>query len=198
MKIRISIIVSLMLCALSSCTSSSDDLKSFAEQYMEAFSRGDTSSLNGSNNALVIDEIVRASLDSVSSPDNVVDKYFQIGEPFIKWELLDITEEDVDLYDLRDLTVGDSGVGGKNEGAMYKAYLDLYKKEGGEVNNTKLIKINERMAIILEKGVPLYHLRYKIDEHHKAYVGNIHRTVTLGVIKHPEHGYKIVSFMWED
>lgn len=164
---------------------------------MEAISRGDASSLNGSNDVLVIDEIVRAALDSVDCPDNIVDKYFQIGEPFFRWELIDITEEKVDLYDLRDLTIGESGEDGKYEGVMYRAYLDLYKKEGGESGNSKLVKIDERKAIILEYGISLYKLRYKIDEHHEAFVGNKHRTATLGVIKHPENGYKVVSFMWE-
>lgn len=80
---------------------------------------------------------------------------------------------------------------------MYRAYLDLYKGVGGEFKGSKLIKINERMAIILEYTIPLYKMRYKIDEYHEAFVGNKYRIATLGVIKHPEHGYKVVSFMWE-
>lgn len=198
MKIRISIIVSLLLCILPSCNSSSSDdaLKDFAEQSMEAISRGNDKSLSLSN-ALVIDEIVRSSLDSVECTNNLVDKYFQIGESFSKWELINIAEEINDLYDLKDLTVGESGENRKYEGVMYRTYLDLYGGEGGEYNNSKLVKINEKMAIILEYGIPLYKMRYKIDEHHEAFVGNKHRTATLGVIRHPENGYKVVSFMWE-
>lgn len=197
MKIRISIIVSLLLCVMSSCGSSDDTLKIFAEQSMESISRSDDKSIK-LDNALVINEIAKCALDSVDCPDNLVDKYFQIGEPFIKWDLIEVNDSTIDLYTIKDLTLGDSGENGKYEGVMYRTYLDLYKGEGGEYENRKLVKINERMAIILEKDIPLYELRYKIDEHHEAYVGNKYRTATLGVIKLPEHGYKVVSFMWED
>lgn len=73
----------------------------------------------------------------------------------------------------------------------------IYKNEGGEFNNSKLIRINDRMAIILEYAIPLYKMRYKIDEHHEAFIGNKYRIATLGIIKHPEDGYKVVSFMWD-
>jgi len=69
--------------------SSSDTPEKFAEQAMEAISREDDKSLNGSNNVLVIDEMVNAMLDSVEIPDNLVEKYFQIGEPFFRWELME-------------------------------------------------------------------------------------------------------------
>lgn len=196
MKIKTSIIVALMLCILSSC-GSSDTPEKFAEQAMEAISRGDDQSVKGLDNALVFDEMIRAMSDSVECHDNLVRKYFQIGEPFFRWELIDTKESSIDLYTLKDLTIGESGEGGKYEGVMYRTYLDLYKKEGGEFNNSKLVKINERMAVILEYSIPLYKMRYKIDEHHEAFVGNKHRTAILGVIKHPENGYKVVSFMWE-
>lgn len=197
MNIRLSIIAALLLCIVSAC-SSSDTPEKFAEQAMEAISRGDDKSIKGLDNAFVVDEMVRAMLDSVECSDNLLDKYFQIGEPFFRWELIDTDQELIDLYTLKDLTIGESGEGGKYEGVMYRTYLDLYKKEGGEFNNSKLVKINERMAIILEYDIPLYKMRYKIDEHHEAFVGNKHHTAILGIIEHPEHGYKVVSFMWED
>lgn len=194
MKIKLSIIAALLLC-LVSCNSS-DSPEKFAEQAMETISRGDDKSLSLSN-ALVFDEIAKAVLDSVDCPDNPVDKYFQIGEPFFRWELIGIKEEKMNLLTLKDLTIGESGENGKYEGVMYRTYIDLYGKEGGEHNNSKLVKINNRMAVILEYDIPLYKMRYKIDEHHEAFVGNKYRIATLGVIKHPEHGYKVVSFMWE-
>lgn len=145
----------------------------------------------------MFNDMAKAVLDSVEIPDNLVERYFQIGETFAQWELIDISEKSIDLYTLKDLTVGESGADGKYEGVMYRTYLDLYKKEGGEFNNSKLVRINESMAIILEYAIPLYKMRYKIDEHHEAFIGNKYRIATLGIIKHPEHGYKVVSFIWE-
>lgn len=195
MKIELSIILALLFC-LVSCNPSNTP-EQFAEQAMEAISRGDDKSIKGLDNALVFNEMAKAMLDSVEIPDNLVAKYFQIGEPFFRWELIDIAEEKIDLYTIKDLTIGESGEDGKYEGVMYRTYLDLYKGEGGEFNGSKLIKINDRMAIILEYAIPLYKMRYKIDEHHEAFIGNKYRIATLGVIRHPEHGYKVVSFMWE-
>lgn len=169
----------------------------FAEQAMEAISRGDDKSINGLDNALVFNDMAKAVLDSVEIPGNLVERYFQIGKTFAQWELIDISEESIDLYTLKDLTVGESGADGKYEGVMYRTYIDLYKKEGGEFNNSKLVRINESMAIILEYAIPLYKMRYKIDEHSESFIGTKSRIATLEVIKHPEDGYKIVSFMWE-
>lgn len=195
MKIKLVIMIALLI-SIASCNSS-DSPEIFAEQAMEAISRGDDKSIKGLDNALVFNGMVKAMLDSVEIPDNLVERYFQIGEIFTQWELIDISEEKIDLYSIKDLTIGESGENGKYEGVMYRAYLDLYKNEGGEFNNSKLIRINDRMAIILEYAIPLYKMRYKIDEHHEAFIGNKYRIATLGIIKHPEDGYKVVSFMWE-
>ena len=195
MKIKLLTIIALMLC-LASCNSSEPPEK-FAEQAMEAISRGNDKSIKGLDNVLVYNEMVKAMLDSVEIPDNLVERYFQIGEIFTQWELIDISEEKIDLYAIKDLTIGESGEDGKYEGVMYRTYLDLYTNEGGEFNNSKLVRINDRMAIILEYAIPLYKMRYKIDEHHEAFIGNKYRIATIGIIKHPEHGYKVVSFMWE-
>lgn len=195
MKIKLAVIIALLI-SLASCNSS-DSPEMFAEQAMEAISRGDDKSIKGLDNALVYNEMVKAMLDSVEIPDNLVERYFQIGEIFTQWELIDISEKSIDLYTLKDLTVGESGADGKYEGVVYRTYLDLYKNEGGEFNNSKLVRINDRMAIILEYAIPLYKMRYKIDEHHEAFIGNKYRIATLGIIKHPEHGYKVVSFIWE-
>ena len=195
MKINLTIFLALLI-SLTSCNSS-DSPEMFAEQAMEAISRGDDKSINGLDNALVFNDMAKAVLDSVEIPGNLVERYFQIGETFAQWELIDISEESIDLYTLKDLTVGESGADGKYEGVMYRTYLDLYKKEGGEFNNSKLVRINESMAIILEYAIPLYKMRYKIDEHHEPFIGTKSRIATLEVIKHPKDGYKIVSFMWE-
>lgn len=195
MKIKLTIIIALLM-SLASCNSS-DSPEMFAEQAMEAISRGDDKSIKCLDNALVFNDMAKAVLDSVEIPDNLVERYFQIGENFAQWELMDISEKSIDLYTLKDLTVGESGADGKYEGVMYRTYLDLYKKEGGEFNNSKLVRINESMAIILEYAIPLYKMRYKIDEHHEPFIGNKYRIATLGIIKHPEHGYKVVSFIWE-
>lgn len=195
MKIKLTIIIALLIC-FASCNPS-DSPEIFAEQAMKAISRGDDKSIKCLDNALVFNSMAKAVLDSVEIPDNLVERYFQIGENFAQWELIDISEESVDLYTIKDLTVGESGADGKYEGVMYRTYLDLYKKEGGEFNKSKLVRINESMAIILEYAIPLYKMRYKIGEHHESFISTEPRIATLGVIKHPEDGYKVVSFMWD-
>lgn len=138
MKIKLVIMIALLI-SIASCNSS-DSPEIFAEQAMEAISRGDDKSIKGLDNALVFNGMVKAMLDSVEIPDNLVERYFQIGEIFTQWELIDISEEKIDLYSIKDLTIGESGEDGKYEGVMYRAYLDLYKNEGGEFNNSKLIR----------------------------------------------------------
>ncbi|WP_300905695.1 hypothetical protein, partial [uncultured Bacteroides sp.] len=60
-------------------------------------------------------------------------------------------------------------------------------------------KITEKAAAILEhKDIPMYLLRYKMDSRHVAFVGDEYCIVNVGVIKHPEDGYKVISFMWDE
>ncbi len=40
--------------------------------------------------------------------------------------------------------------------------------------------------------------RNKFDKTHTEFIGNEYRIATVGVIKHPEDGYKVVSFMWDE
>lgn len=90
-EIKLVIMIALLI-SIASCNSS-DSPEIFAEQAMEAISRGDDKSIKGLDNALVFNGMVKAMLDSVEIPDNLVERYFQIGEIFTQWELIDISEE---------------------------------------------------------------------------------------------------------
>lgn len=69
----------------------------------------------------------------------------------------------------------------ERDSLMFFSMIEQYKD--------KIVKQTETaIAYIAEENVPIYFLRYKAD-------GS--RIVSIEVIKHPEHGYKVVSFMWE-
>lgn len=142
--------------------------------------------------ALVHNDLAKAFISGSDLPTNPFDKYFQLDKPFSRWELIDVAEQAIDLYRIWDFTVKDGNI-------EHDAILDIYKKEGGEYKGEKLCKITETAAVILEhKNIPMYLLRYKIDSRHVDFVGDRYHTATVGVIKHPEDGYKIVSFMWDE
>ena len=152
---------------------------------------GEPCSTKGFSLALVHNDLAKALINGEDFPDNSFDKYFQFDKPFFRWELIDVNEFPIDLYRIRDFTV-------KGGNIEHDAILDIYKREGGEYNGEKLCKITETAAAILEhKDTPMYLLRYKIDSRHVAFVGDEYRIATVGVIKHPESGYKVVSFVWE-
>lgn len=174
---------------------SHDTLECVAEKALESISRGEkTELLHG---ALVVNAQAEAFIknDHIPTRWELHKQYFQIGDLFYRWDLIDIKKCEVALYHISDFTFDK---GGKYDGLLYREYLNLYKKEGGEYNGRILVKITDIAAAILEyKDVPLYELRYKIDSHHVEFVGNEYRIATISVIKHPESGYRVVSFVWE-
>lgn len=100
--------------------------------------------------------------------DNIANAVFQKDQLFNDWKLIDKREDKINLHQIREYQEADT--------AIYK-HLD------------NIVKMTDEYVVnVAYKGVPWYILRYKID-------GT--RIATLGVIKHPEHGYKVVSFMWE-
>lgn len=141
--------------------------------------------------ALVHNDLAKDFISGSDLPTNPFEKYFQLDKPFSRWELIDVAEQAIDLYRIWDFTV-------KGGNIEHDAILDIYKKEGGEYKGEKLCKITETAAVILEhKNIPMYLLRYKIDSRHVDFAGDEYRIATLGVIKHPEDGYKVVSFIWD-
>lgn len=112
--------------------------------------------------------------------------YFETDILFNHWELINKDKGTIDIYRFSDFTK-DNGT--KFEGQMYRSYIEIYGKEGTELQDgSKLIKINANGAAILEyKELPIYWLKYKIDKK---------RMATVTVLNHPEYGYCIVSFLW--
>ena len=200
MKIKLPIIIALILC-FASCkpteTPESVADKALQKLHNEWLDNG-RHSLAHFSMELVTKAQAEAFINEEEIPNRsvLIDSLFQIDKIFFTWELDSIIESTTPLYKLCDFTLDN---GGKYEGLMHKTYLDIYKKEGGEFDGQKLCKITETAAAILEhKDIPMYLLRYKMDSRHVDFVGDEYRTATVGVIKHPEDGYKVVSFMWNE
>ena len=194
MKIKLPIIIALILC-FASCkpteTPESVADKALTEISNELLS-GEPCSTQGFSLALVYNDLANAFINGEDFPNSPFDKYFQLEKPFSRWELIDVKEHSIDLYRIRDFTV-------KGGNIEHDAIMDIYKTEGGEFNGQKLRKITETAAAILEhKDIPMYLLRYKMDSRHVAFVGDEYCIANVGVIKHPEDGYKVVSFMWDE
>lgn len=191
----ISVIISLII--VTSCKSS-ETPESVANQSLEIISKElkdlGFCSYEHFNMTLVNNAQAEAFISGNEIPDSrtLIDKYFQFKEPFYRWEFDSIQEQKTDIYRITDFTYDK---GGEYEGLLYKEYLNLYGKEGGEFEGKKLCKINETAAAILEyRDVPIYFVKYRIDSHHVDFVGTEYKLATIGVIKHPENGYIVVSF----
>lgn len=194
MKIKLHIIIALILC-FASCkpteTPESVADKALTEISNELLS-GELCSTQGFSLALVYNDLAKAFINGEVFPNSPFDKYFQLDKPFSRWELIDVKEHSIDLYRIRDFTV-------KGGNIEHDAILDIYKKEGGEFDGQKLCKITETAAAVLtHRDVPMYLIRYKMDITHIDFVGDEYSIATVGVIKHPEDGYKVVSFMWDE
>ncbi|WP_298026362.1 hypothetical protein [uncultured Alistipes sp.] len=199
MKIKLPIIIALILC-FASCkpteTPESVADKALQKLHSEWLDNG-RHSLAHFSMELVTKAQAEVFIKGKEIPNRsvLIDSLFQIDKTFFTWELDSIIERTTPLYELCDFTLDN---GSKYEGLMQKAYLDIYKKEGGEFDGKKLCKITETAAAVLaHRDVPMYLIRYKMDKIHTEFIGNEYCTATVGVIKHPEDGYKVVSFMWD-
>lgn len=177
-----------------SCKKDIGTPESAAEKYLSDLS-SDLSELgfynarNHDNRSLAL--MINEQADSIISGGKIpamselFDKYFHDNKVFIRWELLNVSECSVNLYRVFDLTE-------KTDKIMLDAYMSL------ERNSSKKIIRTENAATFLDFGdVPLYKIKYKIDPRHVDFVGDEYCIATVGVIKHPEDGYKVVSFIWE-
>lgn len=192
MKIKLTIIIALLIC-LASCKPS-ETPENVAEKYLCDL-RSDLSEL-GFWNAVEHDNrslalMLNEQADSIISGGKIpamselFDKYFPNNKVFSRWELLNISECSVNLYRVFDLTK-------KTDRTMLDTYLSMKSYASKKIIRT------ENAATFLDFGnVPLYKIKYKIDSRHVDFVGDEYRVATVGVIKHPEDGYKVVSFMWE-
>lgn len=192
MKIKLTIIIASLIC-LASCKPS-ETPENVAEKYLCDL-RSDLSEL-GFWNAVEHDNrslalMLNEQADSIISGGKIpamselFDKYFPNNKVFSRWELLNISECSVNLYRVFDLTK-------KTDRTMLDTYLSMKSYASKKIIRT------ENAATFLDFGnVPLYKIKYKIDSRHVDFVGDEYRVATVGVIKHPEDGYKVVSFMWE-
>lgn len=123
----------------------------------------------------------------IPAMSELFDKYFEDNTRFYRWELIDMSADSIGQYLVWDFT--------EMSDAEKSARIDLLNK--GYFG--KPIKQTDVAAVMLEhENVPRYTLRYKIDSHHVDFAGDEYRIATLGVIKHPEDGYKVVSFIWDN
>lgn len=191
MKIKLAIFFVLLLVSCKSAETPESVADSALREISNELLGGKPCSTKDFSMALMNNDLAQAFISGSDLPTNPFEKYFQLNKPFSRWELIDVSERAINLYRIWDFTV-------KGGNIEHDAILDIYKKEGGEYNGEKLCKITETAAVILEhKSIPMYLLRYKIDSRHVDFVGDEYRVATVGVIKHPEEGYKVVSFMWE-
>lgn len=197
MKIRISIIVALLLCILSSCSSPESVAESALQKigdgrYSEPIA-GDlkfTRELVEGNEfslALVNSFKVESFIEGKEVLQNLEKIYFQKGRIFENWKLIEKEEFSTNLYNMQERYQLHSLY---EENETYAKTDSILFFKAIEYNKDKIVMQTETaVAYIEEENVPLYSLRYKVDGAH---------IVSIGVIKHPEHGYKVVSFMWED
>ena len=137
--------------------------------------------------ALMMNEQADSIIISGEIPamSELFDKYFEDNKRFYRWELIGKASDTIALYRVCDLTE-------KNGKIMLDAYMSL------ERNSSKKIIHTEKAATFLDfENVPIYNLKYKIDPVHVDFDGEKYKVAYVGVIKHPEDGYKVVSFMWE-
>lgn len=191
MKIKLVMIIALLM-SLASCKPT-ETPESVAEKYLcdlqsDLSELGFWNAVEHDNRSLALMENEQA--DSVISGGKIpampelFDKYFQNNKAFSRWELLDMSECSVNLYRVFDLAK-------KTDKIMFDAYMSL------EENTSKKVIRSGNAATFLDfENVPLYKLKYKIDERHVDFVGDEYCVATVGVIQHPEHEYKVVSFMW--
>ena len=167
--------------------------ESAAEKYLSDLScdlseHGFYSAINhdNSNLALMMNEQADSIISGGEIPtmSELFDKYFQDDKMFYRWDLMEKVNDSINLYRVCDLTE-------KNGKIMLDAYMSL--------DSSKKIVRTEKAATFLEfENVPLYKLKYKIDPVHIDFDGDKYKVAYVSVIKHPEDGYKIVSFMWDE
>lgn len=168
--------------------------ESAAEKYLSDLSSdlselGFYSSVNHDNRSLAL--MLNEQADSIISGGKIpamselFDKYFQDDKLFHRWELMEKGNDTIDIYKVFDLT-------NETDATMLDAYLSM------ESYASKKIIRTEKAATFRDfENIPIYKLKYKIDPVHIDFEGDKYKVAEVGVIKHPEDGYKIVSFIWE-
>lgn len=191
-KIKLTVFV-VLLC-LVGCKQNYDTPETIAEKYLMELS-SDLSEFgfynarkhDSRNFALIKNEQSDSIISGgeIPSTSELFNKYFQETKMFHRWELKEKSYNTINLYKVFDLT-------DRTDSIMLDTYMSI--------ESHTLTKIVRRMnaATFLEmENVPFCTLTYSIDPMHLDFKGDVYNTAEVGVIKHPEYGYKIVSFTWK-
>lgn len=188
------IIVSVLLFLIGCDSSKINSPEAIAEKYLSELS-SDLSE-HGFYNARKHDSrsavlIYNEQADSIISRGKIPTyselskKYFQDNKYFYRWEYLGISADTIDIYQVWDFT--------NMPEAERNVRLELLEKD----SYWKPVKITDIAAVIVEhENVPKYTIKYKIDKTHVDFVGDTYNVAEVGVIQHPEYGYKVVSLTW--
>lgn len=188
------ITILLLTFIIAGCKKEIDTPESAAEKYLSDLS-SDLSELgfynpvnhDSRNSALMRNEQADSIISGGEIPamSELSDKYFQDDKIFYRWEMYEVLNDTISLYRVFDLT-------NKTDVIMLDTYLSMESYASKEIIRT------ENAATFPEfEKVPLYKLKYKIDPVHIDFKGDKYKAAEVCVIKHPEKGYKVVSFMWD-
>ena len=193
MKTKLAIIAILLF--LVGCKQEINSPESIAEKYLSELSSdlsefGFYNARNHDCRSLVLMENEQAdsiiSGGKIPTMSELFDKYFQDDRHFYRWELMDISNDTIDIYKVFDLTSKEGKI-------LLEANMNL------RTSASKKIIRNEKAATFLDcECIPFYRQKYKIAPLHIDFEGDKYRIAQVGVIKHPEYGYKVVSFTWEE
>ena len=194
MKTKLAILA-MSLC-LAGCNKNIDTPEVIAEKYLSELS-SDLSELgfynarkhNSRSAVLIYNEQADSIINGGQIPtySELSKKYFQDDRYFYRWEYLDISTDTVNIYRVWDFT--------NMPEEERKTRLELLGKD----SYWKPVKITDIAAVIIEyENVPKYTIRYKIDKTHIDFVGDKFKEAKVEVIKHPDKGYNVVSFTWNE
>lgn len=186
----------MLLCLVGCDNKSVDTPESAAEKYLsdlksDLLEIGFYNPRKHDNRSLVLMENEQAdsiiSGGKIPTMSELFDKYFQDDKHFYRWELMDISNDTINIYNVWDFT--------RMSDAERKTRLEMLDKGyfGEPVKTTDVAAV-----MIAHKGVPKYAIKYKIDSRHIDFVGDEYKTAEVSIIKHPEKGYKAISFTWEE
>lgn len=192
MKINLTIFLALLI-SLTSCKSP-ETPESVADKYLcdlrsDLSELGFYNSVNHDNRSLAL--MLNEQADSIISGGKIpampelFDKYFQDDKLFHRWELMEKGNDTIDIYKVFDLT-------NETDVTMLDTYLSMESYA-----SKKIIRAGNAAAFLDIENAPLYKLKYKIDSGHIDFEGDKYKIAEVVVVKLPEKGYKVVSFIWE-
>lgn len=187
-------IMAVVLLVMAGCTKDIGTPEDVAEKYLNDLSTDLRElvfycALNHDNRSLAL--MINERADSIISGGKIPtmselsDKYFEDDKVFYHWELEDKSCDSINLYKVFDLT-------DETDVIMFDTYMSMESYA-----SKKIIRRENAATFLDEENVLLYKLKYKIDPVHEDFKGDIYKVAEVGVIKEPQLGYRVVSFMWD-